>query len=545
MSQRPCIKIIEGAEARVASDIRYLASDQLKGREPGTEGANEAARYIARSFEKMGIASAEEESAGQTFEIVTHISFPKEGNALIYEKEELTIPRDFFPLAYSRTKGQVKGETIFVGYGIDAPEKEWNDYKKIKPKKLKDKILVIDISSPDGIHPHSEYLKYHDLGSRVDLAVEKGANGVVFVNLEEGASDPRNSYRTLKTRNIPVVFVQNPEIAEELKDGDDVEIHTQLKEVKVNAVNVMGYVDNGAARTAVIGAHYDHLGYGGSSSLYRGEAPEIHNGADDNASGTAGLIELARNISSRKSEFSKFNYLFVAFSGEEMGLLGSSYFVKNSPLPTSRMAYMLNMDMIGRLEENLLAVNGVGTSPLWPDVVRERKCSKLNLKTSESGVGPSDHTSFYYREIPVLHFFTGTHMDYHKPSDDFEKINIEGEVEVLEFILNLIYNLETVGEVPYSATQQETTSAPRFTVTLGVLPDYMFSEKGMRIDGVTEGKPASKAGLKAGDIVIKMGEMKVEDMMGYMRALGSFKSGDKTTVHYLRNGEEKTAEVQF
>ncbi|MGB0176829.1 MAG: M28 family peptidase, partial [Owenweeksia sp.] len=496
---------MEGAEGRVANDIRFLASDNLAGREPGTEGATEAARYIEASLAESGALPPVDGMSEQSFEITTHIAFPAAGNIMIFDKKPLSIPEDYFPMAYSTTSGKVKGETVYVGYGINAPEKEWNDYKDIKSKKLRDKIFVIDLSSPDGIHPHSEYLKYHDLGTRVDLAIEKGAIGVVFVNLEEGASDPRSSYRTLKNRKIPVVFVQNPEVAKDLKKGEDIEIRTLLEESKITASNIMGYVNNGAEKTVVIGAHYDHLGYGGSSSLYRGETEEIHNGADDNASGTAGLLELARNVGSRKKEFSKFNYLFVAFSGEEMGLLGSSYFVKNSPIPTNSMAYMLNMDMIGRLEEGVLAVNGVGTSPIWPDMVRKRECSKLTFKTSESGVGPSDHTSFYYREIPVLHFFTGTHMDYHKPSDDFEKINISGEVEVLQFILNLMYNLEEESLIEYTPTREETTSAPRFTVTLGVLPDYMYSDKGMRIDGVTEGKPAARAGMKAGDIIVQMG----------------------------------------
>ena len=545
VAQKPCIQLLPDAAKRVSADISFLASDDLEGREPGSEGADKAADYIALAFSEAGISPMiNETEARQTFEITTHFSFPKEGNALTVENEDRSLPFDYFPLAYSAVKGEASGKTVYAGYGIVAPEKDWNDYADLK--KVAGKIVVMDISSPDGIHPHSEYLKYHDLGTRVDLAREKGAAAVVFVNLEEGTSDPRHNYRNLKSRDIPVIFVQDEALARELKGGVKVEMKTALKEEKVQAYNVMGYVENGdGLPTIVIGAHYDHLGFGGSSSLYRGEEVQIHNGADDNASGTAGLLELARNIARRKKEFSRHNYLFLAFSGEEMGLLGSSFFVKHAPIPTSNMKCMLNMDMIGRLEENTLAVNGAGTSPVWPDLVRETDCSELHFKTSESGVGPSDHTSFYFQKMPVLHFFTGTHEDYHKPSDDFEKINVRGEVQVLEYILNLIYQLEQVEELPYTQTKEESEAAPRFTVTLGVLPDYMYSDKGMRIDGVTDGKPASKAGLKAGDVVVQMGDFKVEDMMSYMRALGAFKKGDEVELRYMRNGKELTTHIKF
>ncbi len=545
-AQEGCIELAEGSANRVAEHILYLASDDLEGREPGTDGAILASRYIFERFEEYGLEPVMDGVYYQPFEITTRIRFPEvPENRLVYRKKSYTIPADYFPLAYSVGSGRVKGETIDLGYGISASEKEWDDYAEQDPKELKGKIFVMDISSPDGIHPHSEYLKYHDLGVRVDQAAEYGAAGVIFVNLGEGANDPNAEYRKLKSRHIPVVFVQNRDLAKKLKKGKEVEISVLLEEEKITARNVMGYVNNDASHTIIIGAHYDHLGYGGSSSLYRGGEPEIHNGADDNASGTAGLLELAYNLSQRKSEFTDHNYLFIAFSGEEMGLLGSSYYVKNQAIPRENVACMLNMDMIGRLEENRLAVSGVGTSPIWEDVLLNGKCGNVQLKTSESGIGPSDHTSFYYQEIPVLHFFTGTHSDYHKPTDDFEKINIDGEVQVLSLIINVINRLGESGPPDFTPTKEETMAAPRFTVTLGVMPDYMFEGSGMRIDGVTEGKPASKAGMQAGDVVIRMGEFKVEDMMSYMRALGSFKKGDKTEVTFKRGEEERTATVQF
>ena len=283
---------------------------------------------------------------------------------------------------------------------------------------------------------------------------------------------------------------------------------------------------------------------GGQSSLYRGD-PAVHFGADDNASGVAGLLELARNIVANEKEFTNYNYVFIAFSGEEMGLLGSAFYTKNIPDKVRNMAYMINLDMIGRMEDNLLAINGVGTSPIWEKFITEEACNQIRIKTSKSGVGPSDHTSFYYLELPVLHFFTGTHKDYHKPTDIAENINYKGEARLISFILRLVLNMETAGEIQFTPTVEESMEAPKFTVTLGVMPSYMFEGSGMKIDGVTEGKPASVAGLMAGDIVIQMGEVKVVDMMSYMKALSRFNKGDKVQLTYIRDGEKGKTEVQF
>jgi len=252
--------------------------------------------------------------------------------------------------------------------------------------------------------------------------------------------------------------------------------------------NVLGFLDNGAAHTLVIGAHYDHLGYGHSGSLHRGE-PAIHNGADDNASGIASLLYLAEKL--KNSSLKSNNYLFMAFSGEEFGLFGSKHFTSNSTLPIKNVNYMLNMDMVGRLnEENVLVVNGVGTSPAWKTFFEKTNGQNLKLTTTESGFGPSDHTSFYLQDLPVLHFFTGQHTDYHKPSDDSELINYEGIVRVSDFILDLIADLNTKGKLEFTKTKDENEGrrASSFKVSLGVIPDYTYSGTGMRIDGATEGR---------------------------------------------------------
>ena len=308
----------------------------------------------------------------------------------------------------------------------------------------------------------------------------------------------------------------------------------------ISSKNVIGYIDNNAEYTIVIGAHYDHLGYGGEGSLHVGS--EIHNGADDNASGTALMLDLASQL---KFNNRNNNYLFIAFSGEEMGLLGSNYFVKNPTIDLSSINYMINLDMVGRLKEDKsLAIYGVGTSPIFKQTINSNNES-FNLIENESGVGPSDHTSFYINDIPVLHFFTGQHSDYHKPSDDADKVNFDGVKEISDYIFLIISDLNDDKKLVFRKTKNETEEVPSFKVSLGVMPDYMFNKGGMRIDAVTQDRPAYKAGLIKGDIVIKLGEYDVEDMMGYMKALSKFKSGDSTSVIVKRDKDTIQKKVAF
>jgi len=316
-----------------------------------------------------------------------------------------------------------------------------------------------------------------------------------------------------------------------VKDGDST----------ITGKNIVGYLDNKASQTVIIGAHYDHLGYGAEGSLHRGDTA-IHNGADDNASGVAILLNLANRL---KDTLQQNNYLFISFSGEEMGLLGSNYFVKNATIDSSAMNYMINMDMVGRLKkDSTLAVYGVGTSPIFKQTLKAHN-EKFKLIEKESGVGPSDHTSFYLNNIPVLHFFTGQHEDYHKPGDDSEKLNYEGMQTISNYIFEILGDLDNNGKLAFRKTVNESEETPRFKVTLGVIPDYMFEGKGMRIDGVSEDKPAQKAGLKKGDIVVQLGEFEIKDMMGYMKALSKIEKGTTTTVKVERDGKLIEEKVTF
>lgn len=313
--------------------------------------------------------------------------------------------------------------------------------------------------------------------------------------------------------------------------------------------NVTGYLDNKAANTIVIGAHFDHLGYNeyGGSTLQMGKntKPQIHNGADDNASGTAALLLLSDILS--KGEFRKNNYLFIAFSGEEEGLLGSNYYTKHPTIDTSKITYMINMDMLGRLDtsKNTFSISGTGTSPVWNNVLANVTNDGIKIKMDQSGTGPSDHTSFYNIGIPVLHFFTGTHYDYHKPSDDADKINYNGELSVIKYIYSVIGKLDNEPKLPFTKTKEDTAAKVSFKVTLGIMPDYLFEGPGVGVDGVTEGKPAAKAGIKRGDIIIQLGEIKTDDMKMYMKALSNFSKGQTTKVKVKRSGKEEEFDITF
>lgn len=317
-----------------------------------------------------------------------------------------------------------------------------------------------------------------------------------------------------------------------------------LKEKTAN--NVVGFIDNKAPYTIVIGAHYDHLGLGHDhNSLDANPEGKIHNGADDNASGTAGVIELANYFSSNKKT-EPYNFLFICFSGEELGLLGSKKWCDNPDIDLTKINYMVNMDMIGRLNDSTrkLVVYGVGTSPAFVPLMDSLK-TNLSIKKDSSGIGPSDQTSFYLKDIPVLHFFTGQHSDYHKPSDDADKINYRGEADVLSYIASIIEKTYHYPKLQFSKTRNPDTGKSSFKVTMGVMPDYTFEGDGMRIDGVTDNKPAFKAGVETGDVVKKLGGMEVKDVQTYMKALSNFKKGDSTTVEVVRKGEVKVLNLTF
>ncbi|RMG74468.1 MAG: M28 family peptidase [Bacteroidetes bacterium] len=539
-----CATFSEETVERLKADVYYLASDELEGREAGTEGEQMALAFISERFAELGLKPMGE---GGTFVQPFPFHVPVRidmSTQLELGGEPLEIQEDFYPVAYSANGSLKNRELAPVGFGIEAPELDYSDYEA--GQSYEGKILVINYSSPDGVHPHSKYLAYHDLEKRLEIAAGKGAAGVILFNTDRNLPDPDPNFTRILGRQLPVLFLRahKAHLLEEYGAVDLLAV--QMEEQTRTGHNVAGLLDREAKETIIIGAHYDHLGWGGEGSRYL-DGPAIHNGADDNASGVAAMLEVARYFASGEA-FSSHNLLFLAFSAEEKGLLGSKYFTRQSPIKFKTVNYMLNMDMVGRLNESKeLVVNGVGTSPTWERILPALDCYDLQLKTTRSGIGPSDHTSFYLQDVPVLHFFTGTHEDYHRPEDDADKVNYEGLAEVTAYLETLIQSLDSEEKLAFTATadEQPTGGRRRFSVTLGVMPDYTFEGGGMRLDAVTEGKPAQAAGLQGGDIITQMGEVPIKDMMSYMQALGMFKKGDKVMVTYLREGKEEQVEVTF
>jgi aminopeptidase YwaD len=518
--------------AALQTDIGYLSNDQLEGRRSGTSGEKLASEYIFTSFAKTGLKPLGDSGTWlQRFEIYDGKDIG--GTRFIINNTALLLNTDFIPLPFSAS-GKVQGSPAIALQESGSP---WfYDLREI----------VESMQS----NPHADLGKI--LREKTRLFAGKGASAVIFYNsskLDDGiVFDPAEGIRTEK---IPVLYITRAGRKKYMKDISqslDVEINVEILEKKRWGHNVIGFLDNGAPYTVILGAHYDHLGFGEEgNSLYRGTEKKIHPGADDNASGTAGLMEMGRLL--KKTKGLRTNYLFIAFSGEESGLIGSKYFVEHPPVPLSKISYMVNMDMIGRLNDSTqaLTIGGYGTSPQWSGLIASTLNKKIfALNVDSSGTGPSDHTSFYLKNIPVLFFFTGIHPDYHKPTDLADKINYPGELQVIRLIYAVTQKMDGMNKPPFAKTRDKQFGvAPAFNVTLGIMPDYSYPGSGLRIDAVSEGRTAEAAGLKTGDIIIKLGNYSVISLQSYMEALSKFNRGDQTTVVFLRGKEEMKAAVQF
>jgi len=351
-------------------------------------------------------------------------------------------------------------------------------------------------------------------------------------------------FKDLKLTSLSNNYLQNFSFKQPNNPHDELEFDKRGKN-QINSINVIGYLNNNKENTIIIGAHYDHIGYGGIYSLDtdRMEKNKIHNGADDNASGVALLLNLAERLI--KENNSNNNYLFIAFSAEELGLIGSKYFVENPLIDLKNANYMINLDMVGRLNKDKeLSVFGAGTSPVFKQVINSTN-NNFSLKIIDDGIGPSDHTSFYNKGIPVLFFNSGSHQDYHKSSDDFELINFDGMIEISNYVFDIIHELNNFGKLNFRETVSAQPTVSRFEVSLRVMPDYVYEKEGMRADQIIKGGPADKAGLIDGDVIIKVGEYYIKDIYAYMNALSNFKDGDEITVVILRNGKEIEFKAKF
>jgi aminopeptidase YwaD len=524
--------------------IYYLASDKLSGRNTGSKGEKRSYDYLSEQYKKMGLLPKGESGFLQPFSF-TYGKKMSGKNQLMLNGEALQLDEDFYPLNFS-ANGKVKGKIVDVGFGIVAPSIGYDSYQNLS--NLKGNIYLIECSTPEGDSPHSKYSPFADIKTRIQQAKSKGAIAVIFTNTTQDAEDLKaNLEINSATEEIPVIFLK----ASTLKkyrhaEFNTASITTNLEKIALTGHNIAAFIDNGAPLTVVIGAHYDHLGYGEyGNSLYRGE-PGIHNGADDNASGTAAVVELARHFQHNGIKENN-NYLFLNFSGEELGLIGSKYWLEHATIDTSKINFMVNMDMIGRYDADKgMEISGLGTSPDAFNFIRTISYDELKFKLSESGTGPTDHASFYYANIPVLNFFTGTHEDYHKPSDDADKINYPAEASIIQLIETIVIQLDDNGQLPFFRTKEtDLSNVPRFKVRLGIIPDYLFDGTGLRVDGVDDGKPAALAGIKKGDIIVAIGDFIISDIMAYMKALAAFKSGDTTTIVVKRGDVNVEMQATF
>lgn len=551
--------------------INYLASDALEGRGTGEKGNDLAAQYIADQYKSIGLLPAGDNGTYfQKFDVVKGLETGAANmlSVSIGKKKPVTysVKKDFIPVGFSST-GSAIGKVVFVGYGMTV-DSTYDDYTSVD---VKGKVVIALRYSPDGDNPHSKYTKQSALRYKAMQAREKGAKALLLVT--STADDSADVLMKLKYDNsfsdagIPVISVtrafvnsllsQNKLNIDSLRNrivrtnapatveikNITVSLTSEIVQIKKQTQNVAGLLKvNDNNEHLVLGAHYDHLGFGGQGSgSLAPDKNEIHNGADDNASGTSMVIETARRLSEYKNTLRR-NVLVLAFSGEEMGLLGSAYYTKHPTVPLTDAVTMINFDMVGRLTNQALTVQGIGTSTNWESLTKKHNSdSVFTLKYVKDGFGPSDHSSFYGANIPVLFFFTGLHDDYHRPSDDAEKINLTGMSSIVSYASRLALEIDTTSARPdYLKTQSQEQSGSRqgFRVFVGTIPDYSEGADGMLLAGVRENSPASKSGLLKGDVIIKFGKHDIKNVYDYTYALQDYKPGDVIEVKFIRNKTE-------
>jgi hypothetical protein len=562
----------------LTSHVRYLASDELTGRGVDTPGIKLARDYIAREFAKYGLVPAGDDGTYfQSFDVTTGMEIKQPTTLALDNGPPLALKQDWVPLALSQS-GKAEGEVVFAGYGITAKDYGYDDYAGIEAK---GKIVVVlryeppprDDKSPFQKPPR--YSTYAALRTKANNARDHGAAGLILVDLNRTveASEQLISIRSGFSRDRKsVIAVQvKHQIVErwlhggglslaELKEKIDrdgkpastpipglkASMRVALEPLRQRAENVVGLIPGSdvklKAENVVLGAHYDHLGFGYFGTLTPTSAGQIHHGADDNASGTAALLASAERMA-RSSAKPARTVIFVAFSGEELGLFGSRHFVDHPPLPLSATKAMLNLDMVGRLRDNRLTVFGTRSAKDLSGIVTE-EARRLGLEVRESdGVGRSDHTSFYNKKIPSLHFFTGSHPDYHQPTDTADKVNGEGMAKVTELVLATTQRLANTTEplqfvsLPSRPSSNSPGEARSYGAYLGSIPDMDDRHEGVRLAGVSEGSPAALAGLREGDIIVELAGSKVQNLEDLASLLAAKKPGDEVQIIVLRTGK--------
>ncbi len=559
--------------------IGFLASDSLKGRKPGTAEDVVASAYIRDCFSKAGLKLLFE-NGFQKFEIVSDVK-AGEHNSISFDGNEAKQNVDFTPLSFSAS-AKVAAPVVFAGYGfdLDLDSLKWDDYKNID---VKGKWAIVLRGDPEPEKQNSAFIAYEQERGKVLTAKDKGSVGVLLVtpsDIEKKDVLMHTQYdKSPSDAGIPVFSITR-ELADKLLASMNYTIatlETEMKEnhkpvslyleptvsanadlvkTRVTAQNVAGIIEGSDPvlkdEYIIIGAHFDHLGMGGEGSGSRAQDTlAVHNGADDNASGTAGVIEMAQKLAANRSQLKR-SVVFVAITGEEMGLLGSKEFVNKPPINLKKVNAMINMDMIGRLNTttNTISVGGTGTSVEADSLLKMLEAKNRPFKTTHStdGYGPSDHASFYSENIPVFYFTTGAHDEYHTPADDADKINYTGEVAVLDMVYDLSQILANSPRLSFreAGSKQAARYGRNMKVTLGIVPDMVSNDNnGLRVDGVRKGGPAERSGIVKGDRVIAIEGQPVTNIYDYMARLGKLKPGQVATVEIIRDEKKQLIIVQF
>jgi len=569
---------------RLVAHLTYLASEKLEGRGPGTAGIDSAASYIANVFENNGLLpGGDDNTFFQKMTINIGVQLGKE-NSLSINGNSIELKKSFIPLGFS-AKGEYVGSLVFAGYGIIAREYNYNDYENIDVTGKLALVLLYEPGEDDSasVFNGTDSTVHSSLRTKAINAKSKGAAGVILVrgpryhpdNNTLIELDDKSGYANV---GIPVVQVSQRKLDQILGKGrlaelqnkiessgkpnslylDDVDVKlaTDLVVKQAEIRNVVGVLPGDVAdlnnSPLVIGAHYDHLGYGGPASRAPG-VTEIHNGADDNASGVAALLEIS-TLMANSDQSLKRPVVFIAFSGEEIGLIGSTYYADHPIFPNDKTIAMLNMDTIGRMENNQLIIFGGGTAVEWDRIVNGYNF-KYKFKTvlQKDGYGPSDQASFYAKDIPVLHFFTGANIDYHKPSDDVDKINFTDlsritlfVAEISEYMANREDGLtfSTAGAVKPATASDRPSGHGGKRPWLGTVPDFSYQAgDGLRLNGVSPGSPCEKAGLQAGDVIIQIDEVEIKSIYELTHILQSRAVGDVITVVFSRAGKKNSVPV--
>lgn len=546
--------------------IQYLASDSLKGRYPGTEESNIAANYLKFNFAKAGL-DLKGDKGFQKFEVVTAIT-AGENNNLQFGDSTGVLNVDFAPFSYTQNTS-LNAEVVFVGYGfsVDTEEIKWDDYANID---VEGKWALILMGDPETDDMNSPYAQYAGERDKVITAKDKGALGVLFVNGPEYDKGDKliglNFDKTRSNAGIAVINIKRAFADLLLQDatieglekqlnekhspvsfssGKTLSATTDVEQQKVVTKNVVAFIEGNELKNEIIvlGAHWDHLGFGGPNSGSRvPDTTAVHYGADDNASGVAGIIEIAEKLAQQKGL--KRSVLVIAFGAEEMGLLGSAFFTSNPLFELNQLKAMVNLDMIGRLKEDKsIMISGTGTS-----LEGEVLLSSLNadstfaISMQPEGFGASDHASFYAKDVPVFFLSSGAHDEYHTPLDTPDRINLAGAKSIADYSYNLMLDLINREEnltFQEAGPKQRASGGRRFKVTFGIMPNFTSTENnGLGVDGVSKGGPAEAAGMKKGDRIVAINGLPVTNIYEYMSRLGKLEAGTMVNVDVIRNNEK-------